>query len=30
VLGGFWKTLLAAFLIAIISVILGVKRKKRD
>jgi putative membrane protein len=29
-LGGFWKTLLAAFLIAIISVILGVKKKKRD
>jgi putative membrane protein len=28
-LGGFWKTLLAAFLIAIISVILGVKRKKK-
>ena len=28
-LGGFWKTLLAVFLIAIISVILGVKRKKR-
>lgn len=27
--GGFWKTLLAAFLIAIISVILGVKRKKK-
>jgi putative membrane protein len=29
-LGGFWKTLLAAFLIAIISVILGVKKKRRD
>jgi len=29
-LGGFWKTLLAAFLIAIISVILGVRKKKRD
>jgi putative membrane protein len=28
-LGGFWKTLLAAFLIAIISVILGVKKKKK-
>ena len=28
-LGGFWKTLLAAFLIAIISVILGVKKRKR-
>lgn len=28
-LGGFWKTLLAAFLIAIISVILGVRRKKK-
>ena len=29
-LGGFWKTLVAAFLIAIISVILGVRKKKRD
>ena len=29
-LGGFWKTLFAAFLIAIISVILGVRKKKRD